>query len=713
MPNTSIHIASAPVESALSDSVLSIEAYSLSYATALGPMRVLDGINLQIQRGQVLGLVGESGSGKSSLAYAIMRGLPGRIAAEQGIIRFNHQEIQTLDDAAMQSLRGDRIAMVFQNAATALNPTQTLGEHVVEVLRTHRGVATDTARARARVLFEQVGLADPDGMLDRYAHQISGGEKQRVVLATAFACDPDLILFDEPTSALDATTAATLLDLFRELQSNTGVAALFISHDLAVISSIAHRVAVIYGGRIVEYNKTDELFRTPRHPYTRALLTNLPKPTHRGLQPLVMLTGPAPDRLGQVPACTFSDRCSFVTDECLVGSIRLRPVVEDLASIGEEGQAQVACLHWQAVINRALTTELADGRDSVIVDNSPILEAESISVRFKHKSDWRRYFGRKADAVYAVNNVSFTLLKGETLGLVGESGCGKSSLARALVSLHDYSGKVVVDGIAVINTVSENADNQHKIQIIFQNPDSSLNPRHKIGLLLERPLKLYQNELDADARQNAIKDLLRRVQLPTDYANRYPHELSGGEKQRVAIARAIAAGPAVIICDEITSGLDVSVQSAIIKLLRDIQLDTGVALLFITHDLNVLRQMAHRVAVMYLGEIVEGRPVSGLSNPPYHPYTEALLSSVPVVDPEVETRRVRLSGTLPKRTSETVGCPFASRCARLIDERCRTERPPIRLFASGVSIACHLSDHDLMQIPSIWRMPDSSQESPA
>lgn len=700
-------------ESALSASVLSIEAYSLSYDTVLGPLRVLDGIDLQIQRGEVLGLVGESGSGKSSLAYAIMRGLPGRISAEQGVIRFNHQEIQSLDDSAMQTLRGDRIAMVFQNAATALNPTQTLGEHVVEVLRTHRGVDTDSARARARELFEQVGLADPGGMLDRYAHQISGGEKQRVVLATAFACDPDLILFDEPTSALDATTAATLLDLFRELQSNTGVAALFISHDLAVISSIAHRVAVIYGGRIVEYNKTDELFKTPRHPYTRALLTNLPKPTHRGLQPLAMLTGPALDRLGPVPACTFSDRCSFATDECLVGSIRLSPVAGATEAFASEDQAHVACLHWRAVINRSLTKVFADDNDGMKFDNSPILEAESISVRFKHKPNWRSYFGGKVDAVFAVNNASFTLLKGETLGLVGESGCGKSSLARALVSLNAYSGKVVVDGVAVSNSRSENADSQNKIQIIFQNPDSSLNPRHKIALLLERPLKLYRHHLDADARQSAINDLLRRVQLPTDYADRYPHELSGGEKQRVAIARAIAAGPAVIICDEITSGLDVSVQSAIIKLLRDIQLDTGVALLFITHDLNVLRQMAHRVVVMYLGEIVEGRPVSGLSNPPYHPYTEALLSSVPVVDPDVETRRVRLTGTLPKRTSETVGCPFASRCARVIDERCRTERPPTRMFASGVSIACHLSEHDLMKVPSIWRMPDSSQESPA
>lgn len=691
--------------------VLSVENYSLSYRTAVGPLRVLDGIDLQIQRGQVLGLVGESGSGKSSLAYAIMRGLPGRIARERGVIRFAQQEIQSLDEGMLQALRGDRIAMVFQDAASALNPTQTLGEHVIEVLRQHRRIDTSAARRKTRELFEQVGLADPDAMLDRYAHQISGGEKQRVVLATAFACDPDLILFDEPTSALDATTAASLLDLFRELQLKTGVAALFISHDLSVIASIAHHVAVIYGGRIVEYNKTDELFRTPRHPYTRALLTNLPKPSNSGAQPLVMISGPPANRLGPVPACTFSDRCPFVTDECHAGTVRLAPV-PDLAGLSvSSDSARVACVHWQEAINRSLTTAFTQQDDSII-EGKPALVAESVSVRFHQNSSWRSYFGREAASVFAVNNASFTLQKGETLGLVGESGCGKSSLARALVSLNAYSGRVYA-GHASGNHKQADTESKNRIQIIFQNPDSSLNPRHKIGLLLERPLRLYRAGLTASARQAAIKELLLRVQLPADFATRYPHELSGGEKQRVAIARAIAAEPAVIICDEITSGLDVSVQSAIIKLLREIQADTEVALLFITHDLNVLRHIAHRVSVMYLGEIVESRTVSGLSSPPYHPYTEALLSSVPVVDPNIETRRVRLSGVMPKRTSETIGCPFASRCARLIDERCRTERPPMRLFSSGVSIACHLTEHELMQVPPIWLQPDSSQEKPS
>lgn len=605
----------------MTDPVLVIDHYSLSYATAQGPLPILDNINLTINRGEVLGLVGESGSGKSSLAYAILQGLPGRVAGQRGTIRFSGDDLLSAGDAQLRSLRGSKITMVFQNAATALNPTQTLGEHVFEVLRRHRGLDRQAARQRTLDLFRRVGLADPERLLKRYAHEISGGEKQRVVLATAFACDPDLILFDEPTSALDATTAASLLDLLRELQALSGVAALFISHDLGVISTIAHRVAVIYRGQIVEQNSTEELFRNPLHPYTRMLLDSVPKPGN--------------------------------------------------GSVEEHTAAQT------------------------------VLQANNIAVQFgrRHKT-------------YAVNDVSIQLHRGETLGLVGESGCGKSSLVRALLGLTDYQGNVVLDGETITAGRSLTASQRRKIQIIFQNPDSSLNPRHRIGQLLERPLILYRRELDKKGRKNQIDELLERVRLPVEYARRYPHELSGGEKQRVAIARAIAAQPSVIVCDEITSGLDVSVQAAIIELLRSIQQQSGVAMLFITHDLNVLRHIANRVAVMYLGEIIEQRPVAGLGSPPYHPYCEALLSSVASIDPEIEVRRVRLEGSIPTRSAQTQGCVFASRCPRLIDQRCQLERPPKHELAGDHTILCHLSEQALHTIKPIWQTASTDEVTP-
>ena len=597
----------------MSEPLLVIDHYSLSYATAAGPVGILKDIVLAIHRREVLGLVGESGSGKSSLAYAILQGLPGRVAAQRGAIRFFGDNLLNASDAQLQQIRGRRIAMVFQNAATALNPTQTLDEHVIEVLSRHQGLNRRAARARTLELFKRVGLADAERLLKRYAHEISGGEKQRVVLATAFACHPDLMLFDEPTSALDATTAASFLDLLRELQAISGIAALFISHDLGVISTIAHRVAVIQSGRIVEQNTTPTLFRAPVHPYTRMLINSVPKPT----------------------------------DESVADKI----------------------------------------------DSRAVLQADNIAVRFgrRHKT-------------YAVNDVSIRLHRGETLGLVGESGCGKSSFARTLVGLIRYRGNILIDDEPVVAERGLTPDQRRKIQIIFQNPDSSLNPRHRVGQLLERPLILYQRELDAVSRNKEIRKLLDWVRLPADYENRYPHELSGGERQRVAIARAVAAQPTVIVCDEITSGLDVSVQAAIIELLRTIQLETRVAMLFITHDLNVLRHIAHRVAVMYLGEIVEQRPVIELGNPPYHPYTEALLSSVSSIDPAAKVRRVRLSGKLPTRSVQIRGCVFASRCPRRIDERCQRERPPLHQLSAEHTIACQLSEQALHSLEPIWQI---------
>ena len=579
--------------------------------------------------------------------------------------------------------------MVFQDAATALDPTQTLGGHLSEMLRVHRGLAGAAARAQAAELLEMVGLPDPQAMLNRYAHQVSGGEKQRVVLALAMACEPELILFDEPTSALDATTSGAFLDLLREVQARTGVSALFISHDLGTVAEIATRVAVIYGGRIVEEAAAAELFANPRHPYTRALLASLPRPSDSRTGRALDTTGsrPAPRR-GTPPACVYSASCpAFLKGICDAQAVRLRALPDT--------DHRLACVRAEA-LGAKPAPEAEPRRASPSTD--VVLEAEGLQVRYGKDLWLNRMLGRPLPQVRAVNGAGLALRRGETLALVGESGCGKSTVARALAGLHPFEGSLKLSGQSVARI--DRAYRQ-RVQIIFQNPDSSLNPRHRIGTILARPYRLYRPEMDRAERLAEIAKLLARVHLPADYAERFPHQLSGGEKQRVAIARALAANPEVIICDEVTSGLDAAVQAAITRLLREIQAETGVALLFITHDLGILRHVAHRVAVMYLGELVERRDLRSLDAPPYHPYTEALLSASLSIDPLSRTRPIRLTGSLPKRTETLAGCPFESRCPRRIGAICAETHPPERIFGPH-SILCHHTKADLAAMPPVW-----------
>ncbi|MGQ7844664.1 dipeptide ABC transporter ATP-binding protein [Granulosicoccus sp. 3-233] len=676
-----------------SDTILKIEDYSLSYASKAGEVRILDDINLQIRRGEVLGLVGESGSAKSSLANAIMRDLTGKVASESGKILLSGTSLVGRSEASMQEIRGNRIAIVLQNASTALNPTMTIGDHIIETLQEHGRRNAEGIQSLARDFLDMVGLPDPIAMMKRYAHEVSGGEKQRVVLAMAFACDPELILFDEPTSALDATTAATLLDLFIALQHRTGVSALFISHDLGVVSSIANSVAVIYGGRIVEHAATDELFREPRHPYTRSLLASLPRPsdTRTGRQLATAGNKSAP-RIGPAPPCIYAGSCAWHEPSlCDRQVVRLPLNVEHA----------VACVKSADVMDRQDRFHARSDADaaSVTGDDTPVLAMNGFSVTYGKTSLLAALRGRRS-AVHAVNDVSLALSRGETLALVGESGCGKSTLAKTLAGLVSFEGELLRSGVPVH---AMDQDYRARVQIVFQNPDSSLNPRHAIGTILERPLVLYRKSLNSRERKQEVGNLLRRVQLPEHYADRYPHQLSGGEKQRVAIARALAAEPEVIICDEVTSGLDASVQASITQLLRDIQLDSGTALIFITHDLAILRHLAHRVAVMYLGELIELMDIDELDKPPYHPYTEALLSSSPSIDPLTATRRIRLHGTLPKRTERISGCVFESRCPHRLGEQCATERPPRQSGPGGHEIQCHISMQQLSSHTPVWR----------
>ncbi|WP_440408570.1 ATP-binding cassette domain-containing protein [Neorhizobium petrolearium] len=528
--------------------VLAIENYSLDYETANGPYHALKTINLAIKRGEILGLVGESGSGKTSLAWSIMRYLPTNAREPGGKILLCGDNLLEKSERQMETFRGRRISMVFQDPSTSLNPTLSLGTQLSEVLVRHRGLTRQQAWKEGEALLAHVGLKTPAQMMHRMPHEASGGEKQRVVIASAFACNPQCIIFDEPTTALDVITSRQILDLFVELQAETGVASLYISHDLALVARTASRVAVIRRGDIVEQGSVREIFINPQQAYTRELIAAVPDPAHR-----------------------------------LV-------------------------------------------KDDVVATDEPLVKVENVSVYFGRKPFFAALTGRKMDRVTGNNAINLVVNAREILGIVGESGSGKSTLAKAMTGLNRFEGRIWFDGREICS--SSDMDNAYRkdVQIIFQHPDASLNPRQKISEILSRPLKLFGNATDLDKQ---IGDMLEQVRLPRTHANRYPHQLSGGEKQRVAIARAFASRPKLVICDEITSALDVSVQASVVELLLELQKASGTAYLFITHDLNLIRQIAHRIAVMYRGDLIEVVKADEIDNPDRADYTRRLIEAVP------------------------------------------------------------------------------------
>jgi peptide/nickel transport system ATP-binding protein len=531
--------------------VLDIRDYSLGYATGAGPFQALKQVSLAIARGRTLGLVGESGSGKTSLAWAIMRYLPANAVEGSGNLLLSGEDLRAKTPAEILNMRGRRIGMVFQDPATSLNPTMMMGQQIVEVLIRHRKLAPRAAAEVAESLLARTGIARPRDMMLRYPHQASGGEKQRVVIATAFACNPEIILFDEPTTALDVITARQIQDLFMELQEETGVAALYISHDLALVSRIAHDLAVIHHGEIVEQGAARAIFSAPRSAYARMLIASVPSPQVR----LVSTAPPA--------------------------------------------------------------------------DAPVTLALEKATIRYGERSLLDRLLGRSQQEVVGARDVTFAVREGEILGVVGESGSGKSTIARAIAGLNPFAGSISLAGRTVNARDDIDRAYRRQVQIIFQNPDGSLNPRQRVGDIIARPLKLYGLARPGEIGER-VGDLLEQVRLPRDFAARYPHQLSGGEKQRVAIARAFAAEPRVVLCDEITSSLDVSVQASVARLLVDLQARTGATCLFITHDINLVRQLAHRIVVMRRGELVDLFPVEECDAAERHPYTRSLLDAVPV-----------------------------------------------------------------------------------
>jgi peptide/nickel transport system ATP-binding protein len=680
----------------MSDATLEIAGLSVAYTTTGGTVHAVRDASLEVRAGETVALVGESGSGKSSLAFAVMRFLDANGTVTAGRIRFKDQDVLALDAAALRRLRGARISMVFQDPQTSLNPVLRVGEQVAEVVREHLGLGRAAARDRAAELFAQVNLPDPRAMLDRYAHELSGGQQQRVLIAMAFACDPELLIMDEPTTGLDVTTEARILDLIAEMKARHRPAILYITHNLGVVARFCDRVVVMYAGEVVEEGPVARVFTSPLHPYTRGLLTSAPRlDWSKRDGALTAIEGRLPSLLEPPAGCVFESRCGDRIDRCR----QVKPLAESVPGGGFSRCLRVAEL---AGFRFGARRGRGDG-DTSGQPGEPLVEARDLQCHYpvaRTVADVLR--AAPPRAVRAVDGVQLELPRASTLAVVGESGCGKTTLGRAIVGLLEpTAGDIVMDGQFLDGLARDRSrELRRRIQVIFQNPEATLNPQKTVGQTLRRPLEALGIARGREAERR-VRELLVAVHLPEGYASRHPHELSGGEKQRVAIARAFAAEPDVIVCDEPLSALDVSVQAAILNLLVNLQMRSSTAYLFISHDLSVVRYLADRVAVMYMGKLCEVGTAADLFAPPYHPYTEALLSAIPLPDPSARQRKVRLEGPVPSPIDPGPGCRFHTRCPRKLGAICERQEPPAQEARAGHVIHCHIPLDDLRMIPPV------------
>ncbi len=680
--------------------VLKAENVAISYETRRGDVDAVRDVSFEIQRGEAFGLVGESGCGKSTVAFGIVNFLGnGRIV--DGSLLFQGRELRGRSEDELRHLRGDQIAMVYQDPMQALNPSMRIGDQLSEVLIVHRGLAKAVAYDKCVKMLERVYMPDPEAVMMRYSHQLSGGQQQRVVIAMALLNDPALLIMDEPTTALDVTVEAAVLDLIAELSHELDTAILYISHNLGVVARVCSQVGVMYAGEIVERAKVEEIFLRPLHPYTQGLMRCVPKlGTSKASSILYPIPGRVPSPTNLPPGCIFEPRCDYAREKC-------RERHPELREIGREHYArchfaeEIVAEEWRSP--ESLVTDVVQG-DQVEVEPEPILRIQSAKTFYRQEATSvvsliglgkKRY-------VKAVDDVSLEISKGVTLGVVGESGCGKSTLAKTIVGLESLTdGEVEFLGFD-ISTPVKKRDLQliRELQMVFQNPDSTMNPSFTVGFQIGRPLRRFKTVPSGEVREEVMR-LLDAVKLDGSYYYRLPRQLSGGEKQRVGIARAFAARPDLVLCDEPVSALDVSVQAAVLNLLMEIQRKFGTTLLFIAHDLSVVRFFSDFVAVMYLGKICEIGPAEAIYAPPYHPYTEALLSAVPIPDPTVEQKHIRLSGAVPSALDPPSGCRFNTRCPRKIGEVCETAEPPWLDAGEGHRIFCHIPLDELRRVEAV------------
>ena len=668
--------------------LLEVQDLHVHFVTSRGVVRAVEGISYYVNAGEVVALVGESGCGKSVSSLAIMRLLAkpaGRIVG--GRILFQGRDLLKLSDEEMREIRGRDIAMIFQEPMTSLNPVLTIGFQIMEPLLIHLGMDMATARKRAAELLKMVGMPDPDRRLDQYPHQFSGGMRQRVMIAIALACNPKLIIADEPTTALDVTIQAQILKLMKDLSRDYGIAMVVITHNLGIVARYADRVNVMYAARMTEQATARELFAKPLHPYTAGLLRSVPRLDKPRDAKLETIEGMPPNLLEPPPGCRFAPRCVAQVPESVAAPPPLVEVeprhfsacvrAQEMARVGAAGLGLVRAAGIAAA-------------PKAIDRTVPLMSVRDLKTHFEVATGLKA-LGSTRGVVRAVDGLSFDVFRGETLGLVGESGCGKTTVGRTLLRLETATAGEIHFGGKDVTRVSGDALKAYRrqIQVIFQDPYSSLNPRMTIGEIIAEPMLVYKLEPNRRAALAKVAELLTQVGLFDYMAERYPHELSGGQRQRVGIARALAMQPSFIVCDEPVSALDVSIQAQIINLLEDLQQKLGLTYLFIAHDLAVVRHISDRVIVMYLGRVMEIADRDALYANPLHPYTRALLDAVPIPDPEIEARRqyTVLGGEVPSPLNPPEGCVFHTRCPWAIPA-CKMQVPELRELKSGHYVAC-------------------------
>ncbi len=660
---------------------LQVQGLSVSYLSRGRALRVLSDVSFDILPGEAYGLVGESGCGKTTVAMAVMRYLAPNARVDSGRILFQGRDLLAVGAGALRELRGNRMAMVYQDPGSSLNPSLTIGRQIAEVYRFHRGMNGAEARTAAAAMLETVQIPDPARTMRRYPHELSGGQQQRIMFAMALATDPDLLVLDEPTTGLDTTVEAEVLDLVSRLRTRFNAAILFISHNLGIVARMCERVGVLYAGRLIEEGPSRALFAAPRHPYTLGLLRCVPRTGMRkDIHRLDPIAGSLPPLGLEIAGCVYAGRCPIARPRCRE---------EAPGSLPAGPRRSSRCFYHEEVPGIPAGTE-AGAPSSRQEADAPLLELEHL----------RKTYEAHGYQVTAVADVSLELKAGEVLGLVGESGSGKSTLAKCVVGLVEISAGRIRFAEAPLARPADWRDPalRRKLQMVFQNPDTALNPSHSVRRILRNAARLLSRGASAGEIERRIAALAASVRLRPQHLDLKPTALSGGLKQRVAIARAFAGEPALVLCDEPTSALDVSVQAAILNLLADLQAKQHVAYMFISHDLGVVRYLADRIAVMYLGQVVDIGEADAVFNPPHHPYTEALLSAMPSIEAVGQQARIRLSGAIPNPANPPSGCRFHTRCPRFLGEICQGQEPPWQQDGSGHLYRCHIAPQDLRRV---------------
>ncbi len=658
----------------MKDNILEIENLNVRFSTFDGLFTAVNNVSLTLGYNESIGIIGESGCGKSTLSFSVMRYLASN-AVVDGAIRYKEENLLEKSEREMEKYRGNRIAMVFQNPYSSLNPALTIGFQLDEVSMHHQKLSRKDARKATIEALEMMNLGDPKGIARRYPHQVSGGIQQRICIAMALLCRPDLLILDEPTTALDVTTEAVILDSIKDLKESLNMSLMYVSHDMGVINKVAEHVVVMYSGEIVERGPKQEIFDNPKHPYTRALINCMPRGgVVKEKTKLNTIPGYVRKRGANEGGCPFVDRCEKKNDTC-----------ESKYGIRQVGEKHfVAC-------DRAYATDLPDRLHEKLAPKIREVKAETTPTELLKVQQLHKIYGSRRK-VYAVNGIDFSVESRSVIGIVGESGCGKSTTGHMVSGLYKPTkGRILFNDVDIsIAWNKRNRETLKNIQLIFQNPGRSLNPSHTVEQIIGRAMKKLADISDPQERRTRIIDILKKVDLGKEYIEKKPRQLSGGEQQRVAIARALSISPNLIVCDEPTSALDVSVQASVLNLLNDLQIETEAAYMFISHDLTVINYLSDYIMVMYAGKIAEYGRRDEVMNPPFHPYTEALLSAMPEVDPTKQKEPIELLGQLPDPAKKPKGCPFAGRCHKQVGEICEREYPPMVKASDTHYYYCHI-----------------------